>query len=180
MGVGAAGYPKGLEEIEQAGGVSDETRARLARKAFATTAAYDSAISLTLQARAGGEFPETPLLNSTKVMDLRYGETPHQKAALYANLSGGGLARARQHQGKELSYNNLVDLEAAWRMVHEFDQPTTAIIKHTNPCGIASAATLAESFARALKGDPVSAYGSVGALQRPRDAPPPASSVTPI
>jgi phosphoribosylaminoimidazolecarboxamide formyltransferase/IMP cyclohydrolase len=168
--VDAADYPKVLEEIEQAGGVSGETRARLARKAFATTAAYDSAISLTLQARAGAEFPENLHLNYTKVMDLRYGENPHQKAALYANLSGGGLARARQHQGKELSYNNLVDLEAAWRMVREFDEPTTAIIKHTNPCGIASAATLAESFARALEVDPVSAYGSVVAFNRPVDA----------
>ncbi len=168
--VDAADYAKVLAEIEQAGGVSDETRARLARKAFATTAAYDAAISTTLQERAGGEFPENLHLNYTKVMDLRYGENPHQKAALYANLAGGGLARARQHQGKELSYNNLVDLEAAWRMVREFDEPTTAIIKHTNPCGIASAATLAESYARALEVDPVSAYGSVIAFNRRVDA----------
>jgi phosphoribosylaminoimidazolecarboxamide formyltransferase/IMP cyclohydrolase len=168
--VDAADYAKVLEEIEQTGGVSDETRARLARKAFATTAAYDSAISSTLQERAGAEFPENLHLNYTKVMDLRYGENPHQKAALYAGRAGGGLARARQHQGKELSYNNLVDLEAAWRLVREFDEPTTAIIKHTNPCGIASAATLAESFARALEVDPVSAYGSVIAFNRPVDA----------
>jgi phosphoribosylaminoimidazolecarboxamide formyltransferase/IMP cyclohydrolase len=169
--VDAADYSKVLEEIEQTGGgVSDETRAHLARKAFATTAAYDSAISLTLQERVGAEFPENLHLNYTKVMDLRYGENPHQKAALYAGLSGGGLARARQHQGKELSYNNLVDLEAAWRLVREFDEPTTAIIKHTNPCGIASAATLAESFTRALEVDPVSAYGSVIAFNRPVDA----------
>jgi phosphoribosylaminoimidazolecarboxamide formyltransferase/IMP cyclohydrolase len=169
--VDAADYSKVLEEIEQTGGgVSDETRAHLARKAFATTAAYDSAISLTLQERVGAEFPENLHLNYTKVMDLRYGENPHQKAALYASLSGGGLARARQHQGKELSYNNLVDLEAAWRLVREFDEPTTAIIKHTNPCGIASAATLAESFTRALEVDPVSAYGSVIAFNRPVDA----------
>jgi phosphoribosylaminoimidazolecarboxamide formyltransferase / IMP cyclohydrolase len=168
--VDAADYPGVLAEIEKTGGVSDETRARLSRKAFATTAAYDAAISSTLQKLAGAEFPEALHLNFNKVMDLRYGENPHQKAALYAEREGGGLARARQHQGKELSYNNLVDLEAAWRMVQEFEEPTTAIIKHTNPCGIASAATLAESYSRALQVDPVSAFGSVIAFNRPVDA----------
>jgi phosphoribosylaminoimidazolecarboxamide formyltransferase / IMP cyclohydrolase len=168
--VDAADYPGVLAEIEKTGGVSDETRARLSRKAFATTAAYDAAISSTLQKLAGAEFPEALHLNFNKVMDLRYGENPHQKAALYAEHEGGGLARARQHQGKELSYNNLVDLEAAWRMVQEFEEPTTAIIKHTNPCGIASAATLAESYSRALQVDPVSAFGSVIAFNRPVDA----------
>ena len=165
--VDGADYSVVLGEMQSNGGVSRETRARLSRKAFATTAAYDSAISTTLQKRAGAEFPESLHLNFKKVMDLRYGENPHQKAALYAARAGGGLAGARQHQGKELSYNNLVDLEAAWRMVHEFDQPTTAIIKHTNQCGIASAATLAESFTRALGVDPVSVYGWVIAFNRP-------------
>jgi phosphoribosylaminoimidazolecarboxamide formyltransferase/IMP cyclohydrolase len=168
--VDAADYAPVLEEIEKTGGVADETRARLSRKAFATTAAYDAAISSTLQKLAGAEFAENLHLNFNKVMDLRYGENPHQKAALYASRAGGGLAGARKHQGKELSYNNLVDLEAAWRMVGEFEEPTTAIIKHTNPCGIASAATLAESYARALQVDPVSAYGSVIAFNRPVDA----------
>jgi phosphoribosylaminoimidazolecarboxamide formyltransferase/IMP cyclohydrolase len=168
--VDAADYAPVLEEIEKTGGVADETRARLSRKAFATTAAYDAAISSTLQKLAGAEFAEYLHLNFNKVMDLRYGENPHQKAALYASRAGGGLAGARKHQGKELSYNNLVDLEAAWRMVGEFEEPTTAIIKHTNPCGIASAATLAESYARALQVDPVSAYGSVIAFNRPVDA----------
>jgi phosphoribosylaminoimidazolecarboxamide formyltransferase/IMP cyclohydrolase len=168
--VDAADYPLVLEEMRAQGGVSDETRARLARKAFATTAAYDSAISSTLQKRAGAEFPERLHLNFSKVMDLRYGENPHQNAALYADATGSGLARARKHQGKELSYNNLVDLEAAWRLVGEFSEPTTAIMKHTNPCGIASAATLAESFTRALEVDPVSAFGSVMAFNRAVDA----------
>ena len=167
--VDAADYSVVLGEMQSNGGVSRETRARLSRKAFATTAAYDSAISTTLQKRAGAEFPEALHLNFKKVMDLRYGENPHQKAALYADRAGGGLAGARQHQGKELSFNNLVDLEAAWRMVQEFEEPTTAIIKHTNPCGIASAATLAESYARALEVDSVSAFGSVIAFNRAVD-----------
>ncbi|HET7840566.1 MAG TPA: bifunctional phosphoribosylaminoimidazolecarboxamide formyltransferase/IMP cyclohydrolase, partial [Terriglobia bacterium] len=160
-------YAVVLGEMQaNAGSVSHETRARLSRKAFATTAAYDAAISAELQKRAGAEFPDALHLNFTKVMDLRYGENPHQKSALYIGREGGGLAGARKHQGKELSYNNLVDLEAAWRLVQEFEEPTTAIIKHTNPCGIASAATLAESYERALAVDPVSAFGSVIAFNR--------------
>ena len=170
--VDAADYPAVMEELENNNGsVSRETRARLSRKAFATTAAYDSAISTTLQKVAGGEFPESLHLNYRKVMDLRYGENPHQKAALYRNPAAGGrgLAAAPQLQGKELSYNNLVDLEAAWRLVQEFAEPTTVIIKHTNPCGVATAATLAESYRRALDVDPVSAFGSVIAFNRALD-----------
>jgi phosphoribosylaminoimidazolecarboxamide formyltransferase/IMP cyclohydrolase len=111
-------------------------------------------------------------LNYRKTLDLRYGENPHQRAALYVDPAAGGrgLASARQLQGKELSFNNLVDLEAAWRLVGEFGEPTTVIVKHTNPCGVGSAATLAESYQRALDADPVSAYGSVIALNRPVDA----------
>src|SRR6266566_3836717 len=105
-------------------------------------------------------------------MDLRYGENPHQQAALYVEpaAEGRGLASARQLQGKELSFNNLVDLDAAWLLVSEFTEPTTAIIKHTNPCGIASAATLAQSYQKALGVDPVSAFGSVMAFNRRMDA----------
>jgi phosphoribosylaminoimidazolecarboxamide formyltransferase/IMP cyclohydrolase len=155
------------------GSISRETRARLARKAFATTAAYDGAISSTLQRWAeGAALPERLHLNYRKTLDLRYGENPHQRAALYVDPAAGGrgLASARQLQGKELSFNNLVDLEAAWELVREFDEPTTVIVKHTNPCGVGSAATLAESYQRALDVDPVSAYGSVIALNRPMDA----------
>jgi phosphoribosylaminoimidazolecarboxamide formyltransferase/IMP cyclohydrolase len=170
--VDAADYASVLEEIrKQHGCVSRETRARLARKAFATTAAYDGAISTVLQARAGAGLPENLHLNARKIFDLRYGENPHQKAALYVNPSaaGRGLACARQIQGKELSFNNLADLEAAWRLAQEFTEPTTAIIKHTNPCGIASAATLAASYERALAVDPVSAFGSVIAFNQTVD-----------
>jgi phosphoribosylaminoimidazolecarboxamide formyltransferase/IMP cyclohydrolase len=154
------------------GGISRETRARLARKAFATTAAYDGAISTTLQRWAnGGSLPERLHLNYRKTMDLRYGENPHQRAALYVDpgTGGRGLASARQLQGKELSFNNLVDLEASWRLVKEFDEPTAVIVKHTNPCGVGSAATLRESYQRALDVDPVSAFGSVIAFNRPLD-----------
>ena len=172
--VDAADYSVVLDEVQKNSGcVSRETRARLARKAFATTAAYDSVISSTLQKMANGEFPETLHLNYRKVMDLRYGENPHQKAALYrsSTAAGRGLAAAPQLQGKELSYNNIVDLEAAWRLVEEFEEPATVIIKHTNPCGAATGATLAESYLRALEVDPVSAYGSVIAFNRAVNGP---------
>lgn len=170
----AADYGSVIEELQRNNGsISRETRARLARKAFATTAAYDSAISTTLQKSANGEFPEMLHLNFRKVMDLRYGENPHQRAALYRRISaqGRGLAAAPQLQGKELSYNNLVDLEAAWRLVQEFEQPATVIIKHTNPCGAAIGETLAASYQRALDVDPISAFGSVIAFNRAVDGP---------
>src|SRR5208283_2307990 len=172
--VDAADYPGIVEELMRTGGsVSRDTRARLARKAFATTASYDSAISTTLQKMANGELPETLHLNYRKVTDLRYGENPHQKAALYRSptAAGRGLAAAPQLQGKELSYNNLVDLEAAWRLVQEFEEPTTVIVKHTNPCGVATGATLVESYQRALEVDPVSAFGSVIAFNRAVNGP---------
>ena len=170
--VDGADYGGVLEEMRRNGGsVSPETRARLARKAFATTAAYDGAISTTLQNWTDGILPDDLHLNYRKLMDLRYGENPHQKAALYINPAahGRGLAAAPQLQGKELSYNNLVDLEAAWRLAQDFEEPFTAIIKHTNPCGAAIGTTLVESFRRALDVDPVSAFGSVIAFNRKVD-----------
>jgi len=178
--VDAADYLPVLEEMRENGGaLSSATRSRLARKAFASTAAYDGAISMTLQklaanpppAAASSPLPESLHLDYTKFMDLRYGENPHQKAALYRNRSGNtvGLAQARQLQGKELSYNNLVDLEAAWQLVGEFNEPTTVIIKHTNPCGVATGPSLAASYQRAHDVDPVSAFGSVVAINRRLD-----------
>ncbi len=165
-------YAPLLEELRRNGGaVSAGTRARLARRAFAATAAYDAAISATLQQRAAEGFAETLHLTFRKAADLRYGENPHQRAALYTSGAAGGWAHARQYQGKELSYNNLVDLEAAWRLAAEFSEPVTAIIKHTNPCGLAAADTLAESFTRALAVDPVSAFGSVIAFNRTVNVP---------
>jgi phosphoribosylaminoimidazolecarboxamide formyltransferase / IMP cyclohydrolase len=164
------------------GALSRETKWRLAQKAFATTAAYDSAIASTLE-RVGSDFELRPFelkpaqafprnlrLAFQKVADLRYGENPHQKAAMYADGSGTGVANARQVQGKELSYNNIVDLQAAWDLAQEFDEPVCAIIKHTNPCGTATGKTLAEAYVRALECDPVSAFGGVIGVNRAVDA----------
>jgi len=161
------------------GGLSLATKWRLAQKAFATTAAYDSAIASTLervpadsfQVSAQAEvFPPTLRFTFHKTLDLRYGENPHQKAAMYSDGSGAGVANARQLQGKELSYNNIVDLQAAWDLAQEFDEPVCAIIKHTNPCGTATGKTLAEAYKRALECDPVSAFGGVIGVNRPIDA----------
>src|SRR2546422_9824310 len=105
-----------------------------------------------------------------KNLDLRYGENPHQKAAMYSDGSGVGVANARQLQGKELSYNNIVDLQAAWDLAQEFDEPVCAIIKHTNPCGTATGKTLAEAYKKALECDPVSAFGGVIGVNRPVNA----------
>jgi phosphoribosylaminoimidazolecarboxamide formyltransferase/IMP cyclohydrolase len=148
------------------GGLSRETKWRLARKAFRTTADYDRAISARLaQVDGAGPLPATLDLRAGKIMDLRYGENPHQAAALYGT-PGAGIAGARQLHGKELSYNNLVDLDAAWDLVNEFDGPAAAIIKHTNPCGCAEQSTLAESYRQALACDPVSAFGGVIGFNR--------------
>src|SRR5207302_4559293 len=122
-----------------------------------------------LHGEAGG-FPQTLRLSFNKAMDLRYGENPHQKAAMYSDGSGSGVANARQLQGKELSYNNIVDLQAAWELAQEFNEPVVAIIKHTNRCGTATGKTLAEAYKRALECDPVSAFGGVIGVNRPIDA----------
>ncbi len=105
-------------------------------------------------------------LSFGKIMDLRYGENPHQKAAMYSDGSGAGVANGRQIQGKELSYNNIVDLQAAWDLAQEFDQTVCAIIKHTNPCGTATGKTLTEAYKKALECDPVSAFGGVIGVNR--------------
>ena len=159
--------------------LSHATKWRLAQKAFATTAAYDSAIASTLERISADSFqlrpeangfPDTLRFSFHKTLDLRYGENPHQKAAMYSDGSGTGVANARQLQGKELSFNNIVDLQAAWDLAQEFDEPVCAIIKHTNPCGTATGKTLAEAYQRALECDPVSAFGGVIGVNRPIDA----------
>src|SRR6202049_4650550 len=165
-------YPGILQELHECHGqLSEPTLWRLAQKAFALTAAYDRAISPRL-ARVGAEeesgLPAFLDIRAPRALDLRYGENPHQKAALYSNRQGG-IAGAEQLQGKELSYNNLVDLDAAWQLIQEFEQPASAIIKHTNPCGCAEQGTLAESYRRAFEAAPVSAYGGVLAFNRALD-----------
>jgi phosphoribosylaminoimidazolecarboxamide formyltransferase / IMP cyclohydrolase len=168
--VSPADYAWILAEMAASGGsLSRETKWKLAKQAFHTTAAYDSAISTRLdQVDAPSPVPAALSLHAPKLMDLRYGENPHQSAALYGT-AGKGIAGAKQLQGKELSYNNLVDLDAAWQLVNEFDRPAAAIIKHTNPCGCAEQETLAEAYRKALECDPVSAFGGVIGFNRPVD-----------
>jgi phosphoribosylaminoimidazolecarboxamide formyltransferase / IMP cyclohydrolase len=172
-----ADYSEILEELKNSGGLSLETKWGLGKKAFATTAAYDSAISSALDTisapgelpQRGEKFPSRLRLSFSKLADLRYGENPHQKAAVYSDGSGLGIANARQLQGKELSYNNLVDLDAAWELCREFEEPMCAIIKHTNPCGAATGPDIVTAYKRALEADPVSAFGGVIGINREID-----------
>jgi len=175
-------YPTLIEELKGNGGaLSRETRWRLARQAFATTAAYDSAIANTLDriaeapAPATAAAPDTTSLPATLrvnfplAQSLRYGENPHQRAVLYSDGSGLGIAGATQLQGKELSFNNLVDLDACWELAQEFTEPAVIIVKHTNPCGAATGATVLEAYQKALASDPVSAFGGVIGINREVD-----------
>ena len=160
-------YPAIVDELRERGEISEETRRSLAREAFAHTAAYDAAISSYFASK--GDFPDKLLLAGSKMMDLRYGENPHQKAAFY-RTAGGGLVTAEQLHGKELSYNNLLDTDAAWKLVLDLEEPAAAIIKHSNPCGVALAGDTAEAYALALECDRTSAFGGIVALNRPCDA----------
>ncbi len=161
-----------LEELEE-GGLSYETRRALAAKAYARTAAYDSAIATWMAGEVGEAFPERFTMAGALSQTLRYGENPHQKAAFYRTSDARpGVATARQIQGKELSYNNLNDTDAAYELVAELgaDRPSVAIIKHANPCGVATGASLIDAYEMALRCDPVSAFGSIVALNRSIDA----------
>ncbi len=180
----ASDYPDLVQEMKSAHGaaLSRATRWRLAKQAFALTAAYDAAIANTLERIAEAPAPKTAAaindsalpttlrINLPLAQSLRYGENPHQRAALYADGSGLGIAGATQLQGKELSFNNLVDLEACWELAQEFEEPAVAIVKHTNPCGAATGANLLDAYQKALACDPVSAYGSVIGINREVDA----------
>ncbi|MBL6974498.1 MAG: bifunctional phosphoribosylaminoimidazolecarboxamide formyltransferase/IMP cyclohydrolase [Deltaproteobacteria bacterium] len=167
----AADYGPVLDELKENGATSTETRRRLMVKVFATTSAYDAAVAGYLGQNADGTLPDVFVLAGLKAKDLRYGENPHQKAAVY--LPPGptqGIVGAMQRQGKALSYNNLVDMEAAWALVREFDPPAVAIIKHTNPCGCGvDDGSLNEAYEKALSTDPVSAFGGIVALNREVD-----------
>ncbi|HEY3989885.1 MAG TPA: bifunctional phosphoribosylaminoimidazolecarboxamide formyltransferase/IMP cyclohydrolase [Acidobacteriaceae bacterium] len=171
----ASDYPALTKELAaNNGALTRETRWRLARHAFAVTAAYDSAIAGTLAGLAESKsdtpaFPDPLRISYPLAAPLRYGENPHQAAALYTDGSGTGVAGAKQLQGKELSYNNLVDLDACWDLAQEFTEPMVAIIKHTNPCGAAVGRNLLEAYTRALSTDPVSAFGSVIGVNREID-----------
>ncbi|WP_158745908.1 bifunctional phosphoribosylaminoimidazolecarboxamide formyltransferase/IMP cyclohydrolase [Acidisphaera sp. L21] len=153
-----------------AGGTSLVLRQQFAGAAYARTAAYDSAIAAWFARQQGVEFPTRFTTSGTLRQTLRYGENPHQRAALYANGDRPGVANSRQIQGKELSFNNLNDTDAAFECVAEFAEPTIVIVKHANPCGVASAPTLAAAWDAALRCDPVSAFGGIVAMNRTLDA----------
>jgi phosphoribosylaminoimidazolecarboxamide formyltransferase/IMP cyclohydrolase len=168
-------YPRIIETMRNLGGATSlELRKSLAAKAFARTAAYDAAISGWFARELGDTAPAWRAFAGKLAQPLRYGENPHQRAAFYRGPDHRpGVATATQHQGKELSYNNLNDTDAAFELVAEFDPAETAavaIIKHANPCGVACAATLKEAYLAALRCDPVSAFGGIIALNRPIDA----------
>ena len=170
-----ADYPELLAELEQ-GGTTLTFRRSLAAKAYARTAAYDAMIASWFAfADQGQAYPPSRFIVGTKAMDLRYGENPHQKAALYLPMGPAtpGVAQATQVQGKELSYNNLNDANAAIELVAEFRDgpPTVVIVKHANPCGVATGETLVEAWTRALECDSVSAFGGIVAVNRTLDGP---------
>ncbi len=160
-----------LDELRREGKISIETRRELAAEAFATTAAYEAAIASWFADREA--FPETLVLPLEKVLDLSYGENPHQRAAYYSERGGRShlLSRVEQLHGKALSFNNLNDLSAARLLVREFALPACVIVKHANPCGVAIGATVADAYAGALASDPTSAYGGVVVVNRDVDGP---------
>jgi len=170
--VDPADYAEALDHLRMEQ-VPLEYRRRLAEKAFQHTAHYDTAI---VQYLRGDEplFPERMTIALDKAFDLRYGENPHQRAALYreerVGLQAGGIVGARQLHGKELSYNNILDADSAWKAVQDFHHATVVIVKHNSPCGVACHEDVAEAYRRALASDPVSAYGGIVAFNRPATA----------
>ncbi|MFI5183483.1 MAG: bifunctional phosphoribosylaminoimidazolecarboxamide formyltransferase/IMP cyclohydrolase [Vicinamibacteria bacterium] len=181
--VDPADYTLLLEQLDREGGVDPATRLYFAQKAFRHTARYEAAIAgyfAQVEVKNGGYgvaesddvFPYRLALSFEKVQDLRYGENPHQRAAFYSDLGSTlySVAAARKIQGKELSFNNLLDLDAAWRLVTELDEPACVIVKHTNPCGTAIGTTPLEAYDRAWACDPVSAFGGIVSFNRRVDA----------
>jgi phosphoribosylaminoimidazolecarboxamide formyltransferase / IMP cyclohydrolase len=181
--VSPADYGPALDQLDRSGGPTPEFRFELAKKAFEHTGRYDLAIASTLETittdASGFVRGQTPGLTPTspaaltlglrKIRDLRYGENPHQAAAWYAEQPPAGLGAAVVLQGKELSYTNLLDLDAATRIVLEFDEPAAVVIKHTNPCGAAAAATITDAYVRARDADALAAFGGIVGVNRPID-----------
>lgn len=161
--VDPADYEKVLGEVEQSGEVSIETRRKLAAKTFRHTAAYDALIAEYLTNMVEEEHPESYTVTYEKKQGLRYGENPHQKAAFYKAPLGTktSIAQAEQLHGKELSYNNINDADAALQIVREFQDPAVVAVKHMNPCGVGTASTVEEAFARAFAADPISIFGGI-------------------
>ncbi len=167
-------YDMIIHMLKEKGEIDEKTRLELAAEAFTHTAEYDSFISNYLKEQTGfGEkFPETMILAGEKIQDMRYGENPHQGAAFYRSLGAKGVcvATAKQLHGKELSYNNIVDLNAALELVKEFTQPAAVVIKHTNPCGTSIGADICDAYQKAYACDSVSAFGGIVGLNRTVDA----------
>ena len=169
----AGQYAEVLEQIEKTGCTTLALRRRLAKDAFSMTAAYDTAISQYFISRSENpEFPERLTASMRRKMVLRYGENPHQRAALYidSKAKSASVVGARQLNGKELSYNNLLDLDAALGLVRSFKEPAVAVLKHSNPCGAAIGKDLDEALRKAMAGDPMSAFGGIVGFNRPVDA----------
>ena len=167
-------YSRVIDTLEQSGQLADELRRELAVKAFADTRDYDTAIHAYLAdsdipALEGAEAPQGLSLSLLRSNDLRYGENPHQVAAFYSAKAYDLPLRAKQLGGKQLSYNNILDIDAAWRAVSSFEDPTVVIVKHLNPTGIATAETVTEAFPQALASDPLSAFGGIIAANREID-----------
>lgn len=162
-------YDEVLDQLGTQGGTTQALRRRLAGEAYARTAAYDAAIAAWFADKRGETLPVRLTLAGERRQVLRYGENPHQSAAFYVSGARPGVATARQAQGKELSYNNLNDTDAAFECVAEFDDPTVVIVKHANPCGVATAESLAVAWDAALRCDPVSAFGGIIAVNRTLD-----------
>jgi phosphoribosylaminoimidazolecarboxamide formyltransferase/IMP cyclohydrolase len=171
-----ADYAAALDELRAGGGLSFATRQRLAARAYAHTARYDTMVAQYLAAQSepggAGAFPPALHLGFVKALDLRYGENPHQRAAFYADAvpRAASVASARQLQGKELSYNNIADADTAYECVRQFDAPACVIVKHANPCGVATGSMPLEAYDRAQRTDPTSAFGGIIAFNRPLDA----------
>lgn len=164
-------YEKVIAEMEETGKVSYDTKYGLALKVFQHTAAYDAMISDYLRKQIGGELPENLTLTYEKVQDLRYGENPHQKAFYYKEVKAceGALTTAVQLHGKELSFNNINDTNGAVEALREFELPTIVAVKHANPCGVATGATIFEAYQKAYQADPISIFGGIVASNRPID-----------
>ncbi|WP_066637167.1 bifunctional phosphoribosylaminoimidazolecarboxamide formyltransferase/IMP cyclohydrolase [Desulfolucanica intricata] len=171
--VNPGSYTEVLDALK-AGDITDNLRRKLAREAFAHTAAYDAAITAYFKKISGEEeiFAQNLNISADLVQTLRYGENPHQQAAFYRDprVNGPCVGNAEQMHGKALSYNNILDTNAALELVREFSEPAAVIIKHNNPCGAACAGELADAYKKAFEGDPVSAFGGIAALNRPVDA----------
>ncbi len=164
-------YQSVMEEMTAHGGATTyDLRRKLAANAYARTGAYDAAIAGWFAGQVGQTFPRRMVVSGELKQSLRYGENPHQEAAFYTTgVPRAGIATAQQLQGKELSYNNLNDTDAAYELVAEFDRPAVAIIKHANPCGVSQGDSVLEAYNQALKTDPVSAFGGIVAINRPLD-----------